>query len=62
MKQVQIDRELEHIMVMMKVNAGKYEKEDKIGKWPEQTKMKVCILLLRCEKLEKKIKGIIKLK
>ena len=51
MKQVQIDRELEYIVVMMKVNAGKYEKEDKIGKWPEQTKMKVCILLLRCEKL-----------
>jgi hypothetical protein len=44
------------------MTAARYNKEDLLDKWPEETRMRVCMLFLRCDKLEKKIKGISKLK
>lgn len=51
MKQVQIDRELEYLLIHMRSTATKYKKDGLIANWPEKTRIKICLLLLKCDKL-----------
>lgn len=46
----------------MKVIYFKYGLEQLVFEWIEKTKLKVSFLLIQCDSLERKLKGIAKLK